>query len=82
MEENKGKYQKEFDSKYQLLLALGNIDVVDSRILSFKHNYFKHLKNIKQGKVIIFLQLVEMYYEKPEIIKDPELHQKVENSFL
>ncbi|MFT6192867.1 MAG: hypothetical protein ACJAYY_003111, partial [Paraglaciecola sp.] len=39
-------------------------------------------KNIKQGKVIIFLQLVEMYYENPEIIKDPEFHQKVENSFL
>ena len=82
MEENKGKYQKEFDSKYQLLLDLGNIDVLDYRILSFKRNYFKHLKNIKQGKVIIFLQLVEMYYGNPEIIKDPEFHQKAENSFL
>jgi hypothetical protein len=50
MEENKGKYQKEFDSKYQLLLALGNIDVVDSRILSFKHNYFKHLKKHQTRK--------------------------------
>ncbi|WP_189663348.1 MULTISPECIES: hypothetical protein [unclassified Polaribacter] len=33
-----------------LQIDLGNIDIVESRILSFKRNYFKHLKNIQQEK--------------------------------
>lgn len=65
-----------------LQIDLGNIDMVDSRILSFKRNYFKYLKNIQQEKVITFVQLVEIYYKNPEIITDSEFHQKVENSFL
>ncbi|WP_189663328.1 MULTISPECIES: hypothetical protein [unclassified Polaribacter] len=42
----------------------------------------KHPLNSYQEKVITFLKLVEVYYKNPEIISDPEFHQKVENSFL
>lgn len=64
-----------------LQIDLGNIDVVDSRILSFKRTYFNHLKNINQEKVITYLKLVEIYYKNPEIVTSDEFHQKVESSF-
>lgn len=64
-----------------LQIDLGNIDVVDSRILSFKRTYFKHLKNIKQEKVITYVNLVEIYYKNPEIVTSEEFYQKVETSF-
>lgn len=64
-----------------LQVNLGNIDIVDSRILSFKRAYFKHLQNIKQEKVITYLKLIETYYKNPEIVTSDEFHQKIENSF-
>jgi hypothetical protein len=62
-------------------IDLGNIDVVDSRLLSFKRNYFKHLKEIKKEKVITYLKLVETYYKNPEIVTSDAFHKKVEDSF-
>ena len=64
-----------------LQIDLGNIDIVDSRILSFKRNYFKHLKEIKQERVITYLKLVETYYKNPEIVTSDAFHKKVEDSF-
>ena len=64
-----------------LQIDLGNIDIVDSRILSFKRNYFKHLKNLKQEKVINYVKLVEAYYKKPEVITSNDFLDKVKNSF-
>lgn len=64
-----------------LQIDLGNIDLAESRMLSFKRSYAKHLKNIKQEKVIIYLKLVEIYYKNPEIVTSNEFHQKVENAF-
>lgn len=64
-----------------LQIDLGNIDIVESRILSFKRAYFSHLKKLKQDKVISFLKLVEIYYKNPETTTGKEFHDKVENSF-
>lgn len=64
-----------------LQIDLGNIDMVDSRVLSFKRNYFKHLKEIKQERVITYLKLVEKYYKSPEIVTSDAFHKKVEDSF-
>ncbi|MFK8061344.1 MAG: hypothetical protein AB8B78_14820, partial [Polaribacter sp.] len=64
-----------------LQIDLGNIDIVDSRVLSFKRSYFKHLKKINQQKVITYLKLVEIYYKNPEKVTSYEFHQKVEGSF-
>ena len=64
-----------------LQIDIGNIDIVDSRILSFRRNYFKHLKEIKQERVITYLKLVETYYKNPEIVTSDAFHKKVEDSF-
>ena len=64
-----------------LQIDLGNIDLVDSRLKSFKRNYFKHLKEINQERVINYLKLVETYYKNPEIATSVEFYEKVEKSF-
>ncbi|MGJ8743142.1 hypothetical protein [Polaribacter sp.] len=64
-----------------LQIDLGNIDLVDSRLNSFKRNYFNHLKNINQEKVITYLKLVETYYKTPEVVTSTTFNEKVENSF-
>jgi tetratricopeptide (TPR) repeat protein len=65
-----------------LHVELGNINMVDSRILSFKRKFRKHLKEIHQEKVITYVQFVEMYSKNPEVIANIEFHEKVENSFI
>ena len=64
-----------------LHIELENIDLVESRLLSFKRTYFKYLKDIKQERVITYLSLVENYYNNREIIESKEFRIKVENSF-
>lgn len=65
-----------------LHIDLGNIDIVDSRILSFKRNYNRHLKEIKLAKVITYVKLVEAYSKNPEIVTSNAFHKKVEKSFV
>lgn len=64
-----------------LQIDLGNTDIVDSRILSFKRNYLNHLKKLKQERVINYIKLVEIYYKNPEVITSKEYLEKVKNSF-
>jgi len=64
-----------------LQIDLGNIDLVDSRIKSFKRNYFKNLSEINQERVITYLKLVEIYYKNPEIVTTTEFKEKVATSF-
>jgi hypothetical protein len=63
-------------------IDLGNIEIVESRLLSFKRNYFKYLTQMDQEKVITYLKLVETYFKNPEIITSTEFYNKVENSFV
>ena len=64
-----------------LQIDLGNIDLVESRLKSFKRNYFQHLKKIGQENVITYLKLVEFYYKNPEKVSSKEFYDKVETSF-
>ena len=64
-----------------LQLELGNIDLFESRLLSFKRNYFNYLTEIKQERVIVYLDLIEDYYKKPETVTTESFYNKVENSF-
>lgn len=64
-----------------LQIDLGNIDLVDSRIKSFKRNYFSNLSDINQERVIAYLSLVESYYKNPEITTSKEFYNKVGQSF-
>lgn len=64
-----------------LHIELGNIDLVESRLLSFKRNYNSYLKKIDQERVIIYLKLITHYYKHPETANTQAFKNKVENSF-
>lgn len=64
-----------------LHIELENVDLIESRLLSFKRAHFKYLKDIKQERVIIYLNLVENYYKNPEMVTSTDFKNKVENSF-
>ncbi len=64
-----------------LHIELGNVDVVASRLLSFKRNYYNYLKSIKEQRAITFLELVKVYFDTPETVTSPAFIAKVETSF-
>jgi len=64
-----------------LHIELKNIDLIESRILSFKRKHFDYLKSIKQERVITFLLLIEEYYKNPEKKSQLKFHTKIEQSF-
>ena len=65
-----------------LHIELENIDLVDSRLLSFKRNYNPYLKSIHQDRVINYLQFVEIYYKNPHAIKTEAFINKVKHAFV
>ena len=64
-----------------LFIELGYIDLVDSRLLSFKRLYYDYLKSIQQERVITYLFLVERYYKNPETVTSSKFKNIVETSF-
>ncbi len=64
-----------------LHLELGNIDLMESRLLSFKRNYYQFLKSLEQDRVITYLSLVELYYKNPERVTSDEFLNLVKTSF-
>ncbi|MFT4611301.1 MAG: hypothetical protein ACI8QQ_002638 [Psychroserpens sp.] len=65
-----------------LYIELEELDLVESRLLSFKRSYFDYLKKINQKRVIIFINLVNLYFKNPESITSNEFKDKVENAFI
>jgi hypothetical protein len=64
-----------------LHLELQNIDLFESRLLSFKRSFFAYLKEINQDRVITYLGFVELYFKNPEIVTSEIFKAKVETSF-
>ena len=64
-----------------LLLELEYIDLLESRLLSFKRTYYNYLKSIKQERVITYISLVEHYYKNPENVTTKAFKDTVENAF-
>lgn len=64
-----------------LHIELGNTDLTESRLLSFKRTYSNYLKQINQERVITYLSFVESYYKNPEMASSNNFKSKVENSF-
>lgn len=64
-----------------LYIEIGEFDLVESRLLSFRRSYTNYLIQIKQERAIIFINLVELYFKKPEIVTSDSFKEKVENSF-
>ncbi|WP_439131007.1 hypothetical protein [Polaribacter sp.] len=61
-------------------IDLGNITFIESRLKSFKRNYFEQLKNMNQENVVTFIKLIESYYKTPEKVTSKSFYEKVENS--
>lgn len=64
-----------------LHLELGNVDLFESRLLSFKRSYFDYLKKAGQNRVITYMSLVEDYYRDPKQVTSQAFFEKVESSF-
>ncbi|WP_303319110.1 hypothetical protein Q4Q34_03515 [Flavivirga abyssicola] len=64
-----------------LHIDLKNIDLVESRLLSFKRNYYDYLKSINQQRVITYLGFVESYYKTPEAVTSTKFKNTVSQSF-
>ena len=64
-----------------LHIELENVDLVESRLLSFKRHYHKFLLEINQERAITYLNLVTEYYKSPESVSTDAFKNKVENSF-
>jgi len=64
-----------------LYIELGNINLVESRLLSFKRSHFDYLRKINQQRAITYLGFVESYYKNPEQVTTDQFKNKVEESF-
>lgn len=65
-----------------LHIELKNIDLVESRLLSFQRNYYEYLKATKQERAITFIELVKRFYNNPEEIISDQFKEMVKNSFV
>lgn len=62
-----------------LLIELDYLDLVDSRLNSFKKKYSIHLQEHNEYKVLGFLKLITSYYYNTEDIYSEEFKKKVDN---
>jgi hypothetical protein len=64
-----------------LLIELDKLDLVLSRLNSFKNKFSKRLKGAQENRVLVFMKLVTLYYEKPKEVTSKAFREKVEDSF-
>jgi len=64
-----------------LLIELDKLDLVLSRLQSFKKRYTKPLKKAGEERVLTFIKLVSDYYENPDQVTTERFKNKVEGSF-
>jgi len=64
-----------------LLIELDKLDLVLSRLQSFKTRFTTPLKAMNEERVLRFMQLVVYYYEHPEKVTTQTFKEKVEASF-
>ncbi len=64
-----------------LLIELDRLDLVLSRLNSFKNKFSIRLKTSGEKRVLTFIKLVTLYYEKPEEVTSQKFKEKVESSF-
>jgi len=64
-----------------LLIELDKLDLVLSRLQRFQKKFNKKLKTLKETRVLNFMKLVALYYEKPFEVTSEAFYNKVESSF-
>jgi len=62
-------------------IELDNLNLIESRILSFKRKHSTYLKSINQDRVLTFISLIEELYFKQSKRNAPEFLNKIEGSF-
>jgi hypothetical protein len=62
-----------------LRIELDHIDVVESRVNSFKKKHGAYLKNNRETRASEFLKLATMYYRKPEVATTVAFKDKIHN---
>ena len=75
------KWWVDFDYLSKTGVELGNIDLVESRLKSFRRTYATYLKQIQQERVLTYLGLVESYHKNPAQVTSKNFKEKVEHSF-
>ncbi|WP_298498212.1 hypothetical protein [uncultured Algibacter sp.] len=80
------KAGKEWTIKKNLIeillhIELHNVNLIESKLLSFKRNYYPYLKSINQQRVITYISFIDMYYKNPESVTTNTFKNKVENAF-
>ncbi len=64
-----------------LLIELDKLDLVLSRLQRFQKKFNKRLKIMGETRVLNFIKLVALYYEKPFEVTSEAFYNKVESSF-
>jgi hypothetical protein len=64
-----------------LLTELDKLDLVLSRLNRFKRKFSKQLQERGEKRVLIFVDLISKYYDRPEQVTTPEFKNEVEDSF-
>jgi len=64
-----------------LLIELDKLDLVLSRLQSFKTKFFKRLKSAGEDRVINFVQLIGFVYDHPDLVSSQKFKERVESSF-
>lgn len=64
-----------------LLIELDKLDLVLSRLQRFQKKFNKKLKTLGETRVLNFMKLVALYYEKPFEVTSEAFYNKVESSF-
>jgi len=62
-------------------IELDHLNLVESRILSFKRKHAAYLKSIQQNRVLTFISLIEELYFKLNNKTTPTFLNKIESSF-
>ncbi len=65
-----------------LYIELNNVDLVISRVKSFRKKYGNHLKNTHNTRVLDFLSLATTYYYHKENIDTSTFLSKIENTLI
>jgi hypothetical protein len=64
-----------------LLIELDKLDLVLSRLQRFQKKFNKKLKVLGETRVLNFMKLVALYYEKPFEVSSEAFYDRVESSF-
>lgn len=64
-----------------VLIELDKLDLVLVRLRRFKQKFNLPLKEIKETRVLVFMQLVAVYYENPVEVTSEKFKARVEKSF-